>query len=139
RLGQSRSTFFATPWPDATAPDCPGHDASGRTSLSRPGRTHLRRFPTFASGHQHGLYSRLRAGEADIPPVRVLAVVTVLGVPSGARAQRTATRPIFDRFKELIVRRRAVPDLPAGEATAAVRDLNAWLAWLLARLDADEG
>ncbi len=43
---------------------------------------------------------RVRTGEADIVAVRFPLMVTVLGVPSIGRLQRTAMRPIFESARK---------------------------------------
>ena len=48
-------------------------------------------------------------------------MVTVLGVPSSGRLQRTATRPILDEHQKAVIQPRAVAKLLVGETVEAVR------------------
>ena len=65
-------------------------------------------------------------------------MVTVLGVPSSGRLQRTATRPILDSTRKPLSSRRAVAILLVGETVEAVAPLKAREARRLSFPDAAE-
>jgi hypothetical protein len=92
-----------------------------------------------------GPYWYVRTGEADLPAVGFSAsrdTVTVWGVPSNGRDQRTATRPILERIRTPLSSVAPSPtslaDLFVGAGVPALAALRAWEACLFASLHATE-